>query len=112
MSGSVYGIKETEEALLAGVALRKAVKASLADGKIGIGDIPYLLDVIEPVKKAVEGGYKIPQEISDLEPGELDRLLAILRPLIEDVTPDELEPLLWKILSAVRMILEAVGILK
>lgn len=109
---SVYGIKETEDAIVFGVELRKAIRASLADGSIGLGDIGHAVKVIPSLRDAIEGGYKIPQEISDLQPGELDRLLAILRPLVEDVTPDALEPLLWKILSAVRMILEAVGILK
>jgi len=45
---SVHGIKETKEALVLGIALIKAGKSALADGKIGIGDLSDALGLILP----------------------------------------------------------------
>ena len=107
-----YGIKETKEALIFGLALSKGLKSALADGKIGIGDLDEAFGLLSPLQKAVEGGFMIPMELADLQPGEWDELIATAKPLIEDVTPDQLEALVWKALAAVKLILEAVGIIK
>ena len=109
---SVHGIKETKEALVLGVALIKAGKSALANGKIGIEDLPYLFSLISPLQAAIEGGYKIPAELADLQPEEWDELLSVAAPIIDLVTPDALEDFVWKALAAVKLLLESIGLIK
>jgi len=49
------------------------------------------LALYSPLQAAIEGGYKIPAELSDLQPEEFDELLKTAAPMIDLVTPDALE---------------------
>ncbi|MGA1561059.1 MAG: hypothetical protein ACO390_18820, partial [bacterium] len=71
---SVHGIKESKDAVKFGVVLVKNTKSALADGSIGLGDIDEAFGLLAPLRDAVQGGYKIPQELADLQPGEWDEL--------------------------------------
>ena len=109
---SQYGIKETKEAIVFGIKFQTALRSALADGKLGIGDVDELLSIIAPLQAAIKGGWKIPLELADLQPGEFDELLAVAAPLVQDLTPDALEPYVWKVLSGVKFILEGIGLIK
>jgi hypothetical protein len=109
---SQYGIKETKEAIVFGIKFQTALRSALADGKLGIGDLDEAFSIIAPLQAAIEGGWKIPLELADLQPGEFDELLAVAAPLVQDLTPDALEPYVWKVLSGVKFILEGIGLIK
>lgn len=109
---SVHGIEETKEAIIFGFLLQKSIESALADKKIGIGDIDELIRLIKPLRDAIDDGWKIPMELADLQPDEFDELLKTAAPLVTDLTPDALEPYVWKVLSGVKFILEGIGMLK
>lgn len=111
MAGKL-GIKETKDAVLFGLALQKALKVALADGDLDFADLSQAWSLLGPVKAAVEGGEKIPAELADLQPEEWDEIILTVSPLVEDLTPDALEDLVFKSLAAVKLLLEGIGIIK
>ena len=65
-----YGIKETEEALDAIVAIKDAYQAANADGTINQADIPLLFGLYAPLQKAIAGIKLVPKELGDLDSSE------------------------------------------
>lgn len=103
--GGKLGIKETKEAVKFGVAVIKAGKDALADGKVGLGDALALWPLLSGVAEAVQGGAQIPKEHADLDEGEFDELVGEVKGLIADLTPDQYEAIVWAALALVKEIL-------
>lgn len=112
MSASVYGIKETKDALKFGLALYVVVKSAIKEKKGIVALVAALVGLIGPLKEAIQGAALIAKEATDLQPDEVDELLGMARPVLEDIMPDRLEALMWKIIGAVRIVAEAFGLLK
>lgn len=107
-----YGIKETKDALVFGIACTKAVEAVLEDREVSIGDIKHAIGLVGPLKEAIKDGYMIPLEISDLDEGELAELVETAKPFVEDMLPDDLEKYVWSALEFAVFVLKRVGMVK
>lgn len=73
------GIKESMEVLDAVEVLLKDLKKMLADGKIGLGDIGVVFDLIGQLgtlNAGVQGANQVPAELKDLDPEESAQLAA------------------------------------
>jgi hypothetical protein len=72
-------IKESLEALEAVKVLLQDLKKVLADGKISIGDVGVIFDLLKqfPVLNAgVQGADQILPELKDVDSGEAEQLMA------------------------------------
>lgn len=79
MKVMAMGVKETLEVLEAVKVLAESGKKVLADGKVSIGDIGTLLDLMKkfPVVNAgIQGAELVPVEIKDLDAEEAELLVA------------------------------------
>lgn len=73
------GIKETVELLDAVGVLLLDLKKILADGRINLGDVGVIFDLLgqfQALNAGVAGADKIPAEMSDLSPEESQVLIA------------------------------------
>jgi hypothetical protein len=112
MSASVYGIKETKEALRFGLAVYVAGRNAIAKKQSLLTLLPVLVSLIGPAKEAIDGAHLIAKEASDLQSEEVDELLAMARPVLEDIVPDSWQMRMWKIIGGVRIVAEAFRLLK
>lgn len=108
----VHGIKETKEALEFGLLVVKIAKDVIKDGKPGLGHLILLPKLISSGLTAVKGSHLIIVEAGDLESEEVDELVEIARPMLEDLTPDELEPVMWQTIASIKQLCEMVGLVK
>lgn len=75
MEGKI-GIEETAELVDLAAGLGVAAYNMLQDGKISLGDYLYLIPVLPLLGPAVGGISKVPAEIKDIDPEEVDILIA------------------------------------
>lgn len=71
--------KEITELLDGVKAIGVAVKKIMADGKIGIADLPVVVSLLSDFKvlsDAVAGADQIPAEVKDLDAAEVQALVA------------------------------------
>jgi hypothetical protein len=101
------GIKETKEALKFGLMVQETIKAALADGKVDFGDLGLVIPLISSVNVAIEGADQIPDELADLDAGEFDELVEVAKEVIEDLTPDKYEPVVFAALGVAKALLVA-----
>jgi hypothetical protein len=83
-----FDIKETKEMLLFIIALFRALKMSISDGKITFFDLQYFLNVILRLPAACSGIQIIPAEIHDLSQEEISELLALC---VSELSMDDFE---------------------
>lgn len=100
-----YGITETKEVVIAGLAIQSALKKALADGEFGLTDIVHIPSILAPIKAAVSDVALLPKELSDLQEGEFDELVALAKEAIADLTPDEYEFVVWTAIAIVKLLL-------
>jgi len=73
------GIKESLEVLEAVKVLLASVKKVLADGKVGLGDIGVVFELLRQLSvlnAGVQGADQVPVELKDLDPAEAEALVA------------------------------------
>lgn len=88
----MYGVKETQEAVILGARIGNAVDAAMSDGEITLSDSRYVFGVVGAVKPALEGSKFIGKELSDLDEEERETLANTLADEL-DLTSDEAEEL-------------------
>lgn len=71
-----YGIEKSKQLLMLGFGMGGTVKKSLADGKIDITDVQYLVPLLPQFLPLVEDFDQIPKEFSDIDELEVKELLA------------------------------------
>ena len=69
------GIQETKEVLSAAAAMGNGYSQAIADGKIGIGDIGFLITALVKLPAALSGIDKVPEELQDLDDSEKQELI-------------------------------------
>lgn len=81
-----YGIQETVEILKAVQGIQTAVRLSVADdGKITIpNDLINFITPLTQIPVAVQGADKVPKELLDLQPQEIDQLEALFGASVSD----------------------------
>jgi len=77
--GLSFGIEETQEVVDFGISLANAVIKSLADGKVGFSDIPNFVSPVFKLPKALSGIDKVPYELNDIQPEELEQLKSFVK---------------------------------
>jgi hypothetical protein len=83
-------MKELKEALSFGIALGNGLGKSLEDGKIDFTDVINLWKAINTANAAIDGAFKIPAELAQLD----DAKLLILRDFVKaefDIPQDSVE---------------------
>lgn len=78
MAGKV-GIKESLEVLDAVEVLLQDLKKVLADGRIGLGDVGVIFDLLKQfptLNAGIQGADQVPAEIKDLDTDEAQLLIA------------------------------------
>lgn len=73
---TTYGISETLEALDFVDSLLGGFANVFADGKVGLLDIKHVPPLIKNANTGLRGMNLIPKEVMDLDPNEMDRILA------------------------------------
>lgn len=76
-SGSL-GIEETKELLAMLAAMLTATAQSLKDGRVGLGDLRYIVGLIGPVRRGLSGIYRVPAELSHLNGEQVDELVKFM----------------------------------
>jgi hypothetical protein len=79
------GVKECLELLEGVKVVGVAVKKVLADGKVSVGDLPVLVEVLgkfSVLVDSVQGLDQVPAEFKDLSADEANQLLAKVLELI------------------------------
>lgn len=82
----MYGIEETKDLFVAGIALKNAIKAAKEnDGKIDLlTDWPQFAQVLPAMFSVVQGGDKIPAELGDLDESEIAELRELFGEIVDD----------------------------
>ena len=107
-----YGIKETKEAVLFGFVLASALKESLKDGRVGIGDLPKVFRVLQAAPEALANLSKVPAELSDLTSEEYDELVSAVEPYLEGLVGDEVQTVIILALDTIKKVGELIGAIK
>lgn len=68
------GIKETQDVLALAKHLGVAVSQARADGSINFLDAPIVMQLITPLRTAIEGSQNVPVELLDLDKAEAQAL--------------------------------------
>lgn len=71
-----YGIEKTKQMLKFGFGLGGGIKKSLADKKIDLGDVQFLVPLLPEFLPLLEGIDQAPKEWSDLDESEVKELLV------------------------------------
>ena len=89
------GVKETKELLAFACELGNGLGASLADGRIGYGDLMNIFGALRALPGAVDGAHLIVGELKDLDPDEKVELCAMVEERL-DIPQDSIEPMAEK----------------
>lgn len=77
-AGQRLGIEETTDVVISIADVFTAVTAARADGKIKFLEAAGFLTLLPSILRGLNGIAKVPAELKDLSPGELDALLLEL----------------------------------
>lgn len=88
MSGQ-YGVKESKEFFDLGFALVNAGKGVLADGKVSIGDIAYVIPVLPAMEAGLVGLSIVPKELGELDEADEKELLDYAKAKLPQAVSDE-----------------------
>ena len=86
---SEYGLKETKEVLDLMFAGGQAVKSALADGKLDLNDVGFLMPVVMSAGPALEDMSLVPKEFGDLDAEEAKELLQYAKTKLDPMLSDE-----------------------
>ena len=73
------GTKETQDIVKFVIALGNAIGKSLEDGKFSLRDIYNFLGILGMANAAVGNWKEVKNEIKDLDPAEIEELIALVR---------------------------------
>jgi len=85
---SQYGVQETKEVLDLMFAGGGAVKSALADGKLDLNDLAYLMPVVMSAGPAFQDISKVPKELGDLDEDEAKDLVAYMSQKLGPLVPE------------------------
>lgn len=72
----MHGIKELKELMDLLLGVTNAILKAKEDGKIGVEDAKYLLDLLPLVGPSMDGVVQVPAELSDMTSDEAQELVA------------------------------------
>jgi hypothetical protein len=96
------GVAETKDAVIAGCKIYEAIKLAMVDGKFDMFDLAHLPPVMPAVIAAVKDARLIPAEMKDLDDGEFDELVGAAKSVIQDLTPDKYEAVVFGALALIK----------
>jgi hypothetical protein len=82
------GIKNTLELFDLGLAVAKAGKEAMADGKVNLFDVGVLLPLFPKVAPALADAEQVAAELKDLDESETAELLAYAKTKLPEVIDD------------------------
>lgn len=74
-----FGIEETADVVVAIASFANATSSALEDGKIGLTDLPLLLNVAMKLPAAFTGISQVPKELGELDAEEKNQLLVLVK---------------------------------
>lgn len=89
------GVKELKEVVAFVVELGNGLGASLADGRIGYGDLMNIFGALRALPSAVDGMAEIPKELADLDAAEKVELCTLVEERL-NLPQEWLEPVAEK----------------
>lgn len=84
--GGTYGVQETLEIADLGFSAFRIGKDILADGKIGLLELPQLIPLIGKVTRAVDGAALVPKELTELDEQDQKTILEFFAARLPDIT--------------------------
>jgi hypothetical protein len=104
---SRVGIEEIKDVVIFGAKFGNSLSKSLADGKIGFGDLAELMPVLTSIIPAIEGIDEVGVELSDLDDAEMMELEKVFKETL-NITNDNLETIIERCFSATLSIYDLV----
>ncbi len=84
--GGTYGVNETLEIADLGFSSYRIGKDILADGKVGLLELPQLIPLIGKVTRAVDNAKLVPKELGELDSEDQAKLLEFFATRLPDIT--------------------------
>lgn len=109
--GEEVGIEETKDVVIFAVLFANAIIESWKDGKITVSDIMNFMSPMFKLPGALSGLDAVPEELNDLDAGELDSLILLVQDLIE-VDSDKAKIIVEKSIKTMYAIFELVKAIK
>ncbi len=86
---AMKGISNTLELISLGAALTSSVVSAREDGTVNAADLVHLIGVVPLIQPALEGISEIPEEIKDLDEGELELVIDRVKEIIGEVADEK-----------------------
>jgi len=109
--GEEVGIEQTKDVVIFAVLFANAIIESWKDGKITVSDIMNFMSPMFKLPRALSGLDAVPEELNDLDAGELDSLILLVQDLIE-VDSDKAKIIVEKSIKTMYAIFELVKAIK
>lgn len=108
----MYSVKETKEALAFAFSLAEAARKALADGSIGITDVPYLIPAFMAAGPALQGMSNLPRELGDLSNDDALELMQFADSMLPGLVAQDLQRKINAGLRAILAVTELISELK
>lgn len=79
-----YKMKETKEILELAVSLVESYKLATSDGKVGIGDVQYLVEPALKIPKAFDSLGEIPKEWMNMTEADIQEIVGYVKQVNDD----------------------------
>ena len=96
------GIDETKDVILFICALANAIKKSMDDGEVTLGDAMHFTPILMKIFPALNAIKLVPSELNDLQPEEKEQLINLIKDELDFNTDveeviDEALDIVWSI---------------